>query len=149
VDMGGDGQTGGRVARDVYAFSLNYYTNDYNPINSTLSAQGFPFGKSTDVANGLATLTDGVVTGYDLFNGNIKAMFVSIPKLGSHKLYGYSYDQLNRIKAMNGYDCISEFSLEDNSMSLSLAAAESYKERISYDPNGNILTYFRNGQTGN
>lgn len=151
-DMGGDGATNTRVAKDALGFSLNYYRSyvdansvehtDYKSINSGVT----PF---TTIVNGLPQVSgDGVVTGKDLFNGNIRAMLVNIPQLSTTsalegvKLYGYQYDQLNRITAMNGYN-----GLTASSNSFSASAITDYKERISYDPNGNILSYLRNGTT--
>jgi RHS repeat-associated protein len=59
-------------------------------------------------------------------------------------MYNYRYDQLNRIKRMDaycGYNNVGQHwgnSLMNNKLS-------DYRERISYDANGNILKYFRNG----
>jgi len=139
-DMGGDGKIGGAnslVARDAYSFSLNYFVGDYKQINTTVNAFGV-------VNNNLPNPTDGVHTGGDLFNGNIRAMLVNIPKLGSAQLYGYRYDQLNRIVAMNTYAGVSTM---NNTVINPSAASQDYNERISYDANGNILGYLRNGAT--
>jgi RHS repeat-associated protein len=145
-DMGGDGETGARVARDAYGFSLNYYQNytdfnsvvhsDYKSVNTTVA----PFAT---VSNGLPINGDGIVTGKDLFNGNIRAMMVNVPKLGEAKLYGYQYDQLNRITAMNAYNGLDA---PTNAFTTPVAISD-YKERVSYDANGNILSYLRNGNT--
>jgi RHS repeat-associated protein len=59
-------------------------------------------------------------------------------------MYNYRYDQLNRIMRMDaycGYNNVGQHwgnSLLNNKLS-------DYRERISYDANGNILKYFRNG----
>jgi RHS repeat-associated protein len=69
-------------------------------------------------------------------------MAVNIPKLGTSKVYNYHYDQLNRIVAMdvyNGLDVSAGTFVPVNNQ------LTDYKERISYDPNGNILSYLRNG----
>jgi hypothetical protein len=57
-------------------------------------------------------------------------------------LYAYQYDQLNRIISM---DAFTGFNPGTNT--ITPAPTANYKERISYDANGNILTYFRNGTT--
>jgi hypothetical protein len=140
-DMGGDGSATSAVARDAFGFSLNYYNSsnggDYTPIGTTSSN---PFATIT---NNLPVLTDNIHTGNSLFNGNIRAMLVNVPQLGNANLYAYRYDQLNRIKAMNSFTGF------DNSTNLftngNPAATENYKERVTYDPNGNIRTYLRNG----
>jgi RHS repeat-associated protein len=116
-------------------YQLNYYRGDYAAIGGTNPFALLPI-------TNLPTLADNVQTGADLFNGNIGSMLVNIPKLGDARLYGYRYDQLNRIVAMNSYTGFS-----GSSNTLTPQVGEEYKERISYDPNGNILTYLRNGNT--
>lgn len=136
-DMGGDGKTGSgnsNVARDAFGYSLNYYNGDYKPVSSTVT----PF---TTVTNNLPVLTDNINTGNDLFNGNIRAMLINVPQLGNANLYAYRYDQLNRIKEMNSF---TGFNNSTNVLS-NPAATENYKERVTYDPNGNIRTYLRDG----
>lgn len=132
-DMGEDGNTGSAnkyVARDAFGFSLNYYAGDYASININ------PFAA---ISNSFPVdATDSKATGKDLFNGNIRGMLVNIPKLGDAHVYGYRYDQLNRIVAMNSFTGLS-------SNTFTAAATDNYRERISYDGNGNILTYLRNG----
>ncbi len=114
------------IAQDVYGFSLHYYKNDYKAIGYT------PQG--TSVLGGLAT------DAAPLFNGNIAAMSVNIPKLGTNKVYNYHYDQLNRIVAMDAYN-----GLNVNNGTFTPISVSDYRERVSYDPNGNILTYDRHG----
>ncbi len=132
------------VARGAYGFSLNYFTatlagntvNDYKPINTGVT----PF--VTNVFS--LTNTDAATVAKPLFNGNIAAMLVNIPKLasGTAQLYGYAYDQLNRIVSMDAFT-----GLNNTNNTFTAAATANYKERISYDANGNIKTYLRNGTT--
>ena len=127
-DMGADGKTGSinvNVARDVFGLSLNYFTNDYNAISS-------------------ATPFAGISTGSNLFNGNIKSMVVNLPTLGQTKVYGFGYDQLNRLVTMDAYE-----GLNNSTNSFTPITLNDYKERISYDANGNILSYQRNGTGAN
>ena len=145
TDMGGDGAgsayTGAAlnsIARDAYSYSLNYFNGDYTHISTTAAT---PFANILTAGGGsLPALADGQQTGRALYNGNIAAMAVNMPKLGVAKIYGYNYDQLNRITAMNGYN---GFNNANNSFAPS--TTEEYKERINYDANGNILNYLRNG----
>ncbi|MBS1634130.1 MAG: hypothetical protein JST10_16325, partial [Bacteroidetes bacterium] len=91
-DMGADGKAGSfnsNIARDAYGISLNYFNGDYTPVNNYVT----PFAA--------------INTGSDLFNGNIKAQFVNIPTLGDALIYSYSYDQLNRLLAMDAYTGLS------------------------------------------
>src|SRR5690606_20118564 len=59
------------------------------------------------------------------------------------QLYSYTYDQLNRITGMNVHR---ELDTENNLWTSRVSnIVDDYKERVSYDGNGNILTYLRNG----
>ena len=122
-DMGVDSMP---VAKDAYGFALYYYgQNDYKPIGGVR-----PF----------ANADTGIVGFKPLYNGNIAAMAVNIPKVGEPLLYNYRYDQLNRITGMDAYR-----GLNVTSNTWTPISTTSFKERVSYDPNGNILGYFRNG----
>jgi RHS repeat-associated protein len=138
-DIGNDGIASGPFslfARDAFGFSLNYYNGDYNPISSTVH----PFANiSMPLPVNSSAPDEG--TGRELFNGNIAAMAVNIPKLGSPKVYGYQYDQLNRLLTMDMFNGLNN---SNNSFATPVRSNE-YHERISYDANGNILTYLRNG----
>lgn len=114
------------ITQDAYGFSLHYFKNDYKAIGFT--------PQSTNVLGSLGS------NAAPLFNGNIAAMAVNIPKLGNTKLYNYHYDQLHRIKAMDVYN-----GLTPTAGTFVPISVNDYQERISYDPNGNILTYQRNG----
>ncbi|MCX6317421.1 MAG: DUF6443 domain-containing protein [Bacteroidetes bacterium] len=162
-DMGQDGnpaasgaEMGRRyVARDAYSFSLNFYqatidgntVYDYQAINA---AQPFTSAGMFNLQNADATPA---TVAKPLFNGNIASMFVNIPVLapggsgsaGAAMLYGYRYDQLNRIVSM---DAFNGFNPTANGWYNGVAtASKNYRERISYDANGNILSYLRNGST--
>ncbi|MBK7883884.1 MAG: hypothetical protein IPJ81_08795 [Chitinophagaceae bacterium] len=89
-DMGADGYSSGntlnQVARDAYGFALHYYSTatakDYKPIGG-----GQPFANAAAAGFGFVSL----------YNGNIAAMSVNLPKVGEALLYTYKYDQLNRL----------------------------------------------------
>ena len=135
TDMSGDGFSNSQFsyfARDAFGFSLGYYTNDYAPIGgSTANA----FGLQYNVSNG---------SGVNLYNGNISHATYAIAPLenGNTVGYTYRYDQLNRITTMDRHNIVTGSSSWDNSSIIS-----DYAERISYDANGNIKTYNRNGPT--
>ncbi|MGE7777031.1 polymorphic toxin-type HINT domain-containing protein [Chitinophaga sp. NPDC101104] len=124
ADMGNDGVEGSLTAKDAVAFSLHYFgTNEYGPVNA---ANRTPFA---------------AVSSYKpLYNGNISAITVNNPKVGVPMLYQYKYDVMNRMIGMDVYH-----GLNTSTNSWSPISVDDFKERVSYDPNGNILTYKRNG----
>ncbi|WP_344813453.1 RHS repeat-associated core domain-containing protein, partial [Chitinophaga oryziterrae] len=122
-DMGHDGAAGSMVAKDVFGLALHYYgNNEYSPVNNTLT----PFA----AVSGLTSL----------FNGNISAISQNLPSLGNPLLYSYNYDVLNRLKKMQASNGLNKATNTWTPVALS-----DYKESISYDANGNILTYDRYG----
>lgn len=136
-EIGQDGKSAtmfARVSRDVYGFSLGYYNNDYTPVGTGADAFAVSYTPTTPVSS--------ANSGNQLFNGNISYTTLALSKIrnGSIAGYTYNYDQLNRLTEMNRHNIDAGASTWNNS---SIIAA--YKERISYDANGNILKYLRNG----
>ncbi|HVU58163.1 MAG TPA: RHS repeat-associated core domain-containing protein [Puia sp.] len=131
IDMGGDGKIGGvnqYVARDAVSFSLNYFSTDYTPINSSV----LPFPGYSAYLN----------TSYKpLYNGNISSSTVNIAAFNQPLFYNYTYDQLNRLTAMDAYGGLNQSTNSWAAMTL----MQDYKERAAYDESGNILRYLRNG----
>jgi RHS repeat-associated protein len=126
------------IARDVMAYSLGYYKNDYKSIGTGTSA----FSMQYD-----AQQTS--ISGNDLFNGNISNTTVAISKFRNGEPVGYSYryDQLNRVKKMRYHPLSAATTTWDIT---SNPSDDPYGETITYDGNGNILAYLRNGpNTGN
>ena len=139
-DIGHDGKSATinrRTGRDAFGFSLNYFNGDYKPIDNSVA----PFA-TIDLGSLPADVLTGKNVGSELFNGNIAAMAVNIPKIGDSTVYGYRYDQLNRLVKMDAFN-----GLENTTNSFSAVRTDDYHEEISYDPNGNIRTYKRNGST--
>lgn len=140
-DMYHDGEPGslyGQVARDAYAFTLNYYdyddeanglTEDYVPINAA----------DPEAYDPNSLFRDG---SYALFNGNIRNAIYNLSALKNIYGYAYKYDQLNRLKNMNTYDGLSWTS---NEWQPGTTNAGIFNEAVNYDPNGNILGYGRGG----
>lgn len=116
-----DGSSGSAVASNAYNLQLNYYSGDFTPI----SEKALP--------------NPSLGTNYrPLYNGNISSMGVSIDALHHPLLYDYQYDQLNRLVQMNAYN-------SSDSLWTTLTQLQDFQENATYDPNGNILTYQRNG----
>jgi len=123
-DIGNDGSSSTMSANDVLGFSLHYFGDkDYQPINDT---------KHNFAAPGEILKP--------LYNGNISGVTQHIAKVGSPLLYRFSYDVLNRQTGMDAYD-----GLNTSSNEWVLNGLDDFKERIGYDENGNILSYYRNG----
>ncbi|MCO5238373.1 MAG: hypothetical protein M9933_19110 [Chitinophagaceae bacterium] len=127
-DMGGDATgVNPMVAKDAYSFTLHYFPDDYTPVNTAR----LPFAEP-----GLQP----ALAYRPLYNGNISSMGHSIPLRYLNQLYNYKYDQLNRLVSMDMYR-----GLDANNNWSSLAVSDLYKERYTYDGNGNIATVLRNG----
>ena len=143
-DMGQDGYAGAPhqyTARDVIGLSLNYYdTADFSPINSSYVPFYGVMGFIPDSSY------------RPLFNGNISSMAVHNRRLrvgeftGSPLMfYNYRYDQLNRLTFL---ESSKKTNLTFNFWA-GLSLQQQFLERISYDDNGNILSYRRHGHKGN
>ena len=131
--------------KDVYAYSLGYYEGDYKPIGGeTFKAFGMQYKPQTIPAN---STVPNAYTGLNLYNGNISNTTVAISKFGAGEPVGYTYryDQLNRLKEMRQHTLTSAASSWDVT---SVNKVEAYKESITYDGNGNIQTFLRNGAEG-
>ena len=125
-DMGSDGGETSTTAKDVFGYALNYYKNDYTPIG-TINA-------FTTSSNAMWQHSKNV------YNGNIKQMTTALrdqeEQLLSTQLNHYTYDQLNRIKAMQGHRIVNG------------SSTRSYTTGYSYDNNGNLLTLSRGTKSG-
>ncbi|MFT3945715.1 MAG: RHS repeat-associated core domain-containing protein [Agriterribacter sp.] len=130
-DMGRDGY-GANIYNggDAYSYTLDYYNGDFQPISYS-GAQPF--------ANPAGYLPAGEHR--PLYNGNISSMTHNIPARFITQLYNYQYDQLNRLVGMDMYRGLNQTTNQWSSM----VTSNLYKERYSYDGNGNIKTLFRNG----
>ncbi len=129
-DMGQDGlQAGARKTKDAFGYSLSYFDGDYKAIsgdNTSTSFKPLMYSRSATDENPK-----------NLYNGNIKQMTTAIRKqqdsLMSVQKNNYTYDQLNRIKAMTS-------SAIDP---LTSGFTQSYQSGYSYDRNGNLQTLRR------
>ncbi len=134
-DMGLDSKAGTHwgFGRDVAGFSLSYFKDDYIPIGNlkfiaNIGASG-GFGNSSP----------------SLYNGNIRRATYALENLTDETLgYSYQYDQLNRL---TGMDVWTNFNSGSYSWPNGGSASTKWKERVSYDANGNIQTYNRNGNS--
>jgi YD repeat-containing protein len=148
-DIGRDGLMTGSVvspvAIDIFGTALHYYDAvegpntwiDYKPIDNDTAFFARPATSAFSQSS--------------LYNGNIAAMTVNnagllkgaSPSTNSLPLfYQYRYDQLDRLKAVQTYRGLR---INTNVWDSSFIGINDYKEAITYDPNGNILTYNRKG----
>ncbi|OMP74816.1 hypothetical protein BW716_33360 [[Flexibacter] sp. ATCC 35208] len=77
-------------------------------------------------------------------NKNVSRATVSLSQFGNTVGYSYRYDQLNRLKRMRQHPLTIGATLWDAS-----TAGTAYQEDVTYDANGNIMTYNRNGSGAN
>jgi len=116
-DLGKDGIANSSVAKDAFGYSLNYFSNDYEPIGDQN-----PFARGQESTK-------------NLYNGNIKSMVTSLLSTNQQPLStqrnDYEYDQLNRITSFKGYDITNG----NNN--------PKYQSTYTYDKNGNIATLTR------
>jgi hypothetical protein len=123
--------------RDAYKLNLNYFDDgtytDFSPINPlTGYIQGNPLTSSAK-----RNLYDGNIASQAL---NIRALTTTGSRDVGPMLYNYGYDQLNRISSMDAWAANGKFQPGSSALS-------DYAERYTYDPNGNILTLNRTGDS--
>jgi len=137
-DMGTDGiqsATVNPVCRDAFGYALEYFGySDYIPISN--SKKSFADGYAT---SSFKPLYNGNIAGISL---NIKFPSGVTGLSTAPVFYRYTYDQLNRLTQMQ-----SDTGLNTSTNTWTLVSRQAYKENISYDPNGNIIGYLRNGTT--
>src|SRR5690554_884156 len=132
--MGRDGKAmtiNSQIARDAFGYSLSYYDGDYNSSNTAF------------LNHSKATTPSAPNLNASLYNGNIRSMFTALSDenenaLATHQT-NYTYDQLNRIKSMKGY----------NRAVGQVASESGYSSSYSFDANGNLETLKRNAWDGN
>ncbi len=136
-DIGQDGLASGSTKTfDAFGYSLNYYDKDYKSIGTTDETSGF---KPLMYSRNNTIQSDSK----DLFNGNIKQMTTAIRKKDGSLLNiqknTYTYDQLNRIKAMTSSAIVPN----------ATSGSTSYDSNYSYDRNGNLQTLNRKAPNSN
>ncbi len=135
-DMGRDGNTGAsankKIGRDVYGMVIGYFEDDYYPAGG--NSRNFEPSYSPSSFSSASP---------SLYNGNIRNIGYTIKGLTPLTIgYAYKYDQLNRLAEVKPYDT---FNSSNYKWTTSGSGMTSYKEELSYDANGNILTYLRKG----
>ncbi|WP_423735448.1 RHS repeat-associated core domain-containing protein [Chitinophaga caseinilytica] len=134
VDIGKDGQAGSNATfgTDVFNYSLDYFDGDYASVSKPAGGTDpmFPMAWTYNTAPG---------TGRSLYNGNIARVTYGRSNGGAINEtvgYTYRYDQLNRLTQMLHHPDIG---------TNNFASHSKYAETITYDANGNIQRYIRNG----
>jgi len=150
TDMGGDGAATGDnslVSKDAYSFTLGYFNGDYLPIGGSTTQA---FTQNVPGEDGIKT--DGTLTS-NLYNGNISYSFNSLWPLDYNTStgastfmgYNYTYDQLNRLSGVSASKS-STTTTGSNAASWPMTT-NAPLENVTYDPNGNIVSYLRNRVT--
>jgi len=116
------------VAADAFGYVLNYYANDYNPIESTL--------------NPVAGMSTSIGDVKPLYNGNISRMFTWLQGLDGLGM-NYRYDQLNRLKKQQAFMVAPATGIQ------SLLNNDAYGMHLMYDGSGNIINLQRMGRESN
>ena len=154
----------GDFATDGAAYTLNYFTGDYNPIKNAASVF---IADMTNLNSGSAV---GFKTGSDapdLYNGSIASMVTSIYDINvasddigivKPQITGYKYDQLHRIRHTKAYNslCINTTNSTKHKEGIDLMANQwkiptstnyvgVYESTIDYDKLGNIKSLERKG----
>lgn len=135
-DMGQDGVSGAmqhkRLPKDIFGMTLNYFAGDYSQVTKQFKWEPAYATSSFNSAS------------KDLYNGNIRSIGITIDKLSPKTAgYSYGYDQLNRLVSMDVYN---SFTGSTYSWPSSTSPMKDWRERVTYDANGNILTYNRHGE---
>lgn len=132
-DMGYDGlgkNIHSQFPKDIYGFVIGYFNGDYSPVGNTHFEPKYAG----------STFESGSPS---LYNGNIRNMTASIASLSPVTVgYAYAYDQLNRYTGMSEYE---NFNASTYKWKTNGTATNKWKEKVTYDPNGNILSYLRHG----
>lgn len=139
-DMSKDGKAGepfANHARDVLAFSLSYYDNDYEAVGG-INANSFILSYQQPSGGNI---------GFELFNGNIRNITHASAFIDNGTTFGKShkYDQLNRVTRIGNSE-----HLDPQSNLWGSATTGKYSENFEYDADGNIKSvYRRNAVTNN
>jgi YD repeat-containing protein len=128
---------------DAIGYSLGYYAGDYVPIDGT--GNGFLTSYQPPVLVGTPGMPPPYVVGSGLYNGNISYATYAIRGIdnGATAGYTYGYDQLNRLRVMNRHNYPQANNVYQPWNETTIIS--DYHEEVTYDPNGNIRTYQRNG----
>ncbi len=124
-DLGKD--KGEQTAKDAYGYTLGYYDGDYQSVGNI---------------NAFVNTNTATQNPRNLYNGNIKQMTTSLVDIDEApigiQMNHYQYDQLNRIKGMQGYGIANSGSSENHTSSYAYDRNGNLKalERVTLDGNG-------------
>lgn len=161
-DMGKDGTNlipvldHSYFARDIFGYTLGYYTSDYTPIGIG-NSQYKPMQikrYNTSIPSDMATTTK------ELFNGNISYMTIALPDFATFAngtaftpkpvANTFRYDQLNRITKARFFDETTVNTLGETLWAKNSKTGEdAYYSTYKYDANGNITNLTRNNSAAN
>jgi RHS repeat-associated protein len=124
-------------AKDAFGMMLSYYNGDFNRSSSVFNdATALASSYSISAEEGYGSLYNGMIAG-QMWNNSLSSSAARFYKAGSALSAIYTYDDLGRYVGQTlgyfGSSIWNEFSGND------------YAEAVSYDDNGNITLYSRNG----
>ncbi|MCI5054513.1 MAG: hypothetical protein MRY83_00245, partial [Flavobacteriales bacterium] len=122
-------------ARDACSYSLNFYVDDYRPIDVA--------NKWTNVSNrfesNLYTSSNLIQDRNELYNGIPSSVTTTIRNPDDYSVlpnaFAYEHDELNRMLYANSWDNID---LSTNEWQSNGTNQHKYENRLRYDANGNI-----------
>jgi photosystem II stability/assembly factor-like uncharacterized protein len=135
-----------KFARDAFGYTLSYNSNDYAAIDPS------KWSSVTSRFEADKTGSDVMKNRFDLYNGNISMMATTITKPVAYTnlpniqpdilplANAYQYDQLNRLVESRSFKNTNPLASNNTWDNTASAYNNLYKNRLTYDANGNIIT---------
>ncbi|MCI5055242.1 MAG: hypothetical protein MRY83_03985, partial [Flavobacteriales bacterium] len=130
-------------ARDAAGFTPNYYKGVYSPISNTKWITNNRF--EAQIPNSSNLKQDR----FDLYQGNISSITTTLRDSATYNplpmAFAYQYDELDRILYANGW---TNLDLATNTWLSGSTNLKSYRNKFTYDRNGNIENQERRNSNG-
>jgi RHS repeat-associated protein len=130
-EVGGQNFSGANSFQKVdYKYNIRGWLKEINDVDD-LSIDNDLFAFKINYNEGLDPL----------FNGNISETFWITDNNNVLRKYEHHYDKLNRLTESNF-----SFPANSDNIGMPFSVTDSYREKLSYDKNGNITSLLRNGE---